>query len=348
MSKTSRTRPDFSRREILGGSLALGGGLTAIGAGVGAGLGAGLGMGIGAGGSGSAGLASFGCCGAASAQEAAHPEREIVEIARGLWRTRQNRHHGLVIEGQKGLLVFDSIDQGFAGWLKSQLGQMSDKPISHVVYSHNHADHVSGGEMLEADGVRYISHELARDSQVRSRLKTRYADTTFHEGLEIDLGDRRVELRYHGPNDGRGSISLRVPDQALLSVVDWVLVDRMPFMDLARYQIDGMVHSTEQVLDMDWELIAPGHAGMGGKAEVRNYLAYITQLRDLCMEHVVAGTPPEKAADLIAADLGKVDSFRALNQFDAWVRMNATGVMDQLARVEGFIDPFPPVGGTLD
>ncbi|GER05492.1 hypothetical protein JCM17846_31740 [Iodidimonas nitroreducens] len=93
MPQIFKKSSDFSRREILGGSLALGGGLTAIGAGVGAGIGAGLGMGIGAGSSGSTGFASFGCCGAASAQEAANPEREIVEIARGLWRTRQNRHH---------------------------------------------------------------------------------------------------------------------------------------------------------------------------------------------------------------------------------------------------------------
>jgi len=311
---------DTDRRRFLEGGLALAGGAV---------------------------MGGFGCAGpAAHAQAADAPVRDIEGIAEGIWRTRQDRHYGLLIEGRDGLLVFDTIDEGFSSWLKARTGELSDRPVRHVVYSHNHADHVSGGQVFESADVHFVSHALARDSQQRARLGTRYADITFDEGMDIDLGDRRVELRYHGPNDGRGSISLRVPDQQLLSVVDWVLVDRMPFMDLARYNIDGMVASVEDVLTLDWDTVAPGHAGMGGKPEVRNYLAYIRRLRDLCMKHVVAGTPPETAASRIAAELGRTESFRRLNQFDAWVEMNAMGVMDQLARVEGYIDPFPPVAGS--
>ena len=101
------------------------------------------------------------------------------------------------------------------------------------------------------------NNSTALDSVARTRVDTQLPSLTFDEGFTIELGGRRVELRYHGPNDGRGSIRLMVPDQDVLSVVDWVVIGRMPYRDLARYNVDGTIRSLHEVEAMDFRVASP-------------------------------------------------------------------------------------------
>lgn len=159
--------------------------------------------------------------GPAQAQSDA-PTQTLVELGQGVYRTQNNRHYGLLIDTDEGMIVFDSINRGFAEWLNGEIARRFNKPVRYVVYSHNHADHISGGQAFNGHDPLYVSHTLARDSMERMQVDTQLPSLTFDESFTIELGSRQVDLRYHGPNDGRGSISLMVPDQGVLSVVDWV------------------------------------------------------------------------------------------------------------------------------
>lgn len=275
-------------------------------------------------------------------------DRQIVEIAQGVYRTQDKRHYGLLVDTADGVIVFDTLNADFSKWLDAEIAERFGKRVAFVIYSHNHADHTSGGEVFAHHDPQYVSHELARDSHVRARTATRPASITFQEGYSLHLGGRDIELRYHGPNDGRGSISLMVPDQGVLSAIDWLVIGRLPFRELNRYDIEGTIRSLHELETLHWRLASPGHADLGDKDGARVLRRYLETLRDATMEQIVERTPMDQAVAAVRGQLAAVPEFRALKQFDAWVEENILGVHFQLARFEGFADMVLPDPGYAD
>jgi len=266
------------------------------------------------------------------------PERSISEIRNGIYRCQNNRHYSVVIDTKDGLIVFDTINRTFAEWLNGQLAQRFSKPVRYVIYSHNHADHVSGGQAFAPHDPIYLSHALARDSMQRMQVDTRLPSHTFEKEFTIELGGRRIELRYHGPNDGRGSISLHLPQDRVLSVIDWLLIGRVPYRDLKRYNVDGMIRSLHEVDGMDWDIAIPGHADVGDKKGAAVVRRYLETIRDGVAEDLVARRTVEQTVRRLRPQLASVEEFASLKMFDDWVELNIRGVHDQIARVEGFAD----------
>ena len=263
---------------------------------------------------------------------------DIIALRDGIWRTQDDRHNGLLIETDEGMIVFDSINLEFATWLNSEIGKRFNKPVKWVVYSHNHSDHVSGGQAFAEHNPRYISQQLARNSMERMKVDTRLPDETFKDRFDIYLGGRKVELRYHGPNDGHGSISLFVPDQQLLSAIDWLLIGRLPYRDLARYDVEGTIRSLHDIEQIDWTLAAPGHADVGDKAGMRVVRRYYESIRDGVVQSLVEEQTLADLIPVLRQELADDAEFAALAQFDNWVDLNITGIHAQIARMEGYMD----------
>lgn len=265
-------------------------------------------------------------------------ERSIDEVRPGVYRTRENRHCGLLIVGDNGVAVFDTLNAEFAGWLDSEIAKRFQKPVRYVIYSHNHPDHISGGEMFDQHRPTYIAQRFARDSMVRMKVATRIPETTFDDRLDIRIDGIRIELRYHGANEGRGSISLLVPEKRVLSAVDWLVINRVPYRDLARFDIDGMIRSLYDISHLDFEVAVPGHGDMGGKAHVAVSRRYLETVRDGVIAGILANKPLDLIVREVRAKLTSVPQFRALRQFEDWVDLNIRGAYRQLASVEGFLD----------
>jgi hydroxyacylglutathione hydrolase len=75
--------------------------------------------------------------------------------------------------------------------------------ITHVIDTHVHADHRSGGpELARRTGARYCLHEVA---------DVAIPFTPLHEGDEIELGNTRITV-LHTPGHSPDSICLLVTD----------------------------------------------------------------------------------------------------------------------------------------
>ncbi len=75
--------------------------------------------------------------------------------------------------------------------------------ITHVIDSHVHADHRSGGrDLARATGAEYCLHESA---------DVAFPYTPLHDGEQIELGNTRVKV-IHTPGHTRESICLLVTD----------------------------------------------------------------------------------------------------------------------------------------
>jgi glyoxylase-like metal-dependent hydrolase (beta-lactamase superfamily II) len=102
------------------------------------------------------------------------PVREITKIKDEVYRFRNNNHYSVFAVTPAGIIATDPINAAAATWLKEEMKKRwPDKPIKFVVYSHDHADHISGGEVW-TDTATVVAHENARNrSSARSGRRRR-------------------------------------------------------------------------------------------------------------------------------------------------------------------------------
>lgn len=242
-------------------------------------------------------------------------------VAGNVYRFTSGHYRSVFMVTQEGIFVTDPIDDASAKFLRNQLAERFDVPVRFVAYSHNHIDHVYGGRVFDAPGVDFIAHELAREDLVWTKADTRIPNLTFDDRLTVHLGDSSVTLRYHGTNNGRGSVSMHFAPANVMFVVDWIVLGRMPYRDLQGYDIHGMIRSTREILALDWETLVGGHAAKGDRNAVQRYLSYLEALYGAVRDGMLAG----KTLDELRSEI-RLEEFSDLRQYEDWLPLNVEGV----------------------
>lgn len=255
---------------------------------------------------------------------------KIENISGNIYRFIDDRHRSVFAVTTEGIILTDPLNPSAARWLKRALKERFNQPVKYIIYSHNHSDHIYGGEVFDDPEITVISHHLAKQDIIRTRTRTRVPDEVFTDSKTIALGDTTVELRYHGPNDGRGSISMLFKPEKVLFVVDWIVVGRMPWQRLWSYDIRGMINSTEEVLELDFEHFVGGHAETGNKEDVKIYLTYLTQLESAVIDGIHKGLSLKQ----IQAEV-RLPDFEHLPFYEQWLHLNVAGVYERLMEESG-------------
>ena len=86
-------------------------------------------------------------------------KRSIVPVTGDVYLMRNNFHNSLLVATTEGVVRVDPINAEAGVWLNSNLGQIGQDSVSHLIYSHSHGDHASGGGAHE--GAIVIAHEDA-------------------------------------------------------------------------------------------------------------------------------------------------------------------------------------------
>ena len=257
-------------------------------------------------------------------------EYKIERVTGNVYRFVSGRHRSVFLVSENGILVTDPLNTRAATWLKKELKSRFDLPVKYVVYSHNHSDHIYGAEVFRDSRAVFVSSQLTRQDIIVTRAKTVIPDVTFQEKMNITLGKNQVELRYHGPNDGRGSISMLFKPEKVLFVVDWIVLNRMVWQELWSYDIQGMINSTREVLDLDFDLFVGGHSDTGKKADVQKYLSYIEALYSAVIDGIHSGKNLEQLKKEV-----RLEKYSHLENYQEWLPKNIEGVWKRLMNESG-------------
>ncbi len=250
------------------------------------------------------------------------PDYRIEHMKGNVYRFTAGHYRAVFMVTDEGLFLTDPIDRAAASWLRKALRDRFDVPIRYLAYSHNHVDHILGGDVLADRSVSVIAHEYAAEDIEWTRVPTAAPNLTFEDNLTVQLGDNRVELRYHGPNNGRGSVSMRFLPANVLYVVDWIVVGRMPYKDLPGYDIHGMIRSTREVLaEVPFDLFIGGHAETGTREDVERYLRYLEALYARVRDGMLAGKDLETLQNQV-----RLPEYADLRMYEDWLPLNVAGV----------------------
>ncbi|MEO2279805.1 MBL fold metallo-hydrolase [Pseudoalteromonas pernae] len=256
-------------------------------------------------------------------------EYKIEPVKDNVYRFNTGHYYSVFMITESAAFVTDPINSDAAQWLNAEIKRRFNVPIKYLAYSHNHIDHTQGGGFLADSTTQVIAHRYADEDLRWTDAPTRMADITFAQELKVNMGSNSVELVYHGPNNGRGSVSMRFMPANVLYIVDWIVLGRMPYQDLQGYDIHGMIRSTEEVLAMaPFDVLVGGHANMGTRDDVKYYLSYIKALYDGVRDGMLSGLSVEEIQQQLT-----LSEFKSLPMFAQWREANIAGVhrmlMDQ-------------------
>ena len=248
-------------------------------------------------------------------------DHSITKIAGELYRFQNRAHYSVFLVTPEGILVTDPIDADAAKWLEAELAQrFPGVPIRYLVYSHSHADHIAGGEIF-ADTATVVAHERAKQRIVAEQVPTATPQVTFSDRQILQLGGKQVELLHLGPSHSDNLIVMRFPAERTVFAVDIVAVKRLPYQDFPDADLDGLIATLKGLEAMDFDILAPGHGALGGKADVADHRRYLETLRD----RVKAGMAAGKTADELKQTV-TMPEYASWGMYKEWREPNVAGM----------------------
>jgi glyoxylase-like metal-dependent hydrolase (beta-lactamase superfamily II) len=252
---------------------------------------------------------------------AQNPVREISKVAGEIYRFRNNNHYSIFVVTVAGIIVTDPINAAAATWLKGELARnWPNRPVKFLVYSHDHADHSSGGEVF-ADTATVVAHQNAKDVIVGEKRPTAVPQVTFTEQLTVELGGTVMELNYVGRNHSNNSVVMRFPREKVAFAVDFIPVNAVSFRDFPDAYIDEWIESLRRVEAMEFDILAPGHGPLGTKANVTAFRGYLEDLRAQVLAAARAGKSLEDTKKSV--DLSK---YKEWGGFEQMSQLNIEGM----------------------
>ena len=216
----------------------------------------------------------------------------VDSIGGGVHYVKDGWYYQLVVEHDDGLIVVDappSNGQYFLGGnILEAMGSISPKPITHVIYSHHHRDHIGAASVFASDVTIIAQEECAALVASADDPQRPPATETFKDSYTLSVGGQTLQLDYHGDIHCNGNIFIYHPAEKVLMNIDVIFPGWVPFSSLAMASdLRGFMRGHDVVLGYDFDTFVPGHlTRLGNREDVEVQKEYFQDLIDTTMKHL--------------------------------------------------------------
>ena len=221
----------------------------------------------------------------------------VGRVERNLYWVTDGVYNSAFLTTRDGVVMFDapaSIGQNLRRAV-DEIAAANGVPntVTHLVYSHHHADHAGAASLFGGDVV-HIGHEetkrlLARDNDPGRPVP----EVTFADRYTLEVGGERVDLAWHGPNHSPDNIFIHFPGHDTLMLIDIVNAGWVPIYnlnlteDVAAYmEVPGIA------LSYPWTHLISGHLGrLATRDDVSVHQQYIADIETSAREALAAVDP---------------------------------------------------------
>jgi len=204
-----------------------------------------------------------------------------------------------------GVVLVDTKNPGWGQPLLDKVKTLTDKPITMVINTHTHPDHVSG--QLEFPGmIEYVSHENTKANMEKladfkkpenaKALPTR----TFKDKLSLLSGQDRIDLYYFGPAHTNGDAWVVFSGLRVVHAGDAFAGKQVPLVDFGnggsgvKYP-DTLAGAYNGIKNVD--TIITGHSDTTMKwADLKQYADFNRDFLTWVRGEMKAGKTPTQAA----------------------------------------------------
>src|SRR5882724_6877582 len=188
----------------------------------------------------------------------------VQEVRDKLYWVSDGIYSCMFLSTGSGVIVVDA-PQTIAPNLLAAIASVTAEPVTHVIYSHHHADHIGGAGVLPKTATYIAQSETAALLQRENDPNRPVPTVTFDDTYTLNVGSQTLTLDYHGPNHDVGNIFIYAPKQKMLMVVDVVWPGWAPFDELGSpVDIKGYLDAHDQMLTYDFDTLIAGHVNRLG------------------------------------------------------------------------------------
>jgi glyoxylase-like metal-dependent hydrolase (beta-lactamase superfamily II) len=183
-----------------------------------------------------------------------------------------------------------------------------------IIVAHENAEE----EILEED----------KEHQWISERNIALPEVTFEEEMTISIGGKTVNLVHLGPGHSNSLIAVQFLEDKTVSIVDAANIGQVAYKTLGR-PVKGYITQLKKARELEFDVVVPGHANIGTRADLDIYIDYLTTLVAQVEAAIAQGMSLEETQQSI-----DMERFNTLKRWDEWYLLNVQGVYEQLKEGE--------------
>ncbi|MGW1214434.1 MBL fold metallo-hydrolase [Streptomyces sp. NPDC002499] len=221
----------------------------------------------------------------------------VGRIEKNLYWVTDGTYQAAFLTTREGVVLFDA-PPSIGHNLQRAIDEIASangvsNRVTHLVYSHHHADHLGASSLFGRHVVR-IGHSEAKKLLARDNDPTRpVPDITFDKRFTLRVGGERVELAWHGTNHTPDNVYIHLPNHNTLMLVDVLLPGWVPFDSFnLNEDVPGSIAAPAKALSYPWKHFIGGHIGrLGSRQDMVVYQQYVDDIVENVKKALVTVDP---------------------------------------------------------
>ena len=243
---------------------------------------------------------------AVKAQPAANAPKviEVEKVRDNLYVLRGGGGNTAVFLTANGVTVVDAKNPGWGTPILDKIKTLTDKPVTMLINTHTHGDHVSGNVEFPAT-IDFVAQENTKTNMEKMPIFKEHDNVgmtkrTFKDKMTLGTGAAQIDLYYFGPGHTNGDAWVVFPALRVVHAGDIFAGKSVPLVDEANG--GSMLHFSETLMKAhagikNVDTIINGHMpAQTTWADLKEYADFNKDLVAWMQAELKAGKTPEQAA----------------------------------------------------
>jgi glyoxylase-like metal-dependent hydrolase (beta-lactamase superfamily II) len=227
------------------------------------------------------------------------PFAGIAPASERVWRVYGAGGTTTVFVRADGVALVDTKLAGNGAAILAEVRKVTDKPVTLIVNTHSHGDHVGSNAEINARGAIEVVAHVNTARRMAAAENVGPATRQFDDRLTLGSGEDRIDLYWFGAGHTDGDAFVVIPAERVMAAGDIFQLMAMPRIDAgsggsALALPVTLMQAQNSIRDVD--TVIPGHDPETRTwAQFRAYVGFTRALADAARDTRRGGGTPEHA-----------------------------------------------------
>ena len=234
------------------------------------------------------------------------PVGEIEQVSPRVWKIYGAGGNTTVFVRTGDVALVDTKLANYGAAILAQVRKVTDKPVTLIVNTHSHGDHVGSNSEINSAGSIAVVAQANTSRRMAEMPGVGAAGTTFNDRLTLGSGDDRIQLYWFGAGHTDGDAFVVFPAERVMASGDIFQMMAMPRIDRASGGSalalpDSLAQARDGITGVDRVIDGHGTTVHDWSAFVR-YTAFTRAVADAARKAEPDGGTAEQALAALEAD----------------------------------------------